>query len=246
MNKKYLQCQYCKSLITENDIICPKCGANCSEVIKEYKDAKEEEQRIAKEKIEAKQQEIFKRIEKSQKIVKIPFFIIFGIAFIFIITMILKSTGIIHPIRKELSGTLKETISTEKYNIFLDKYEAYEYYDDFFKDCNTKKGYQKIAFHFIIENKSNANITSRDILKNVKLKAGDEETDSAKLSTSENFCQVIQGKASYNELNDNTTIIPKDKLSGYLGFEIPKSEKSIKFIINDSNVIEIKNPAYKK
>lgn len=246
MSKKYLQCQYCKSLINENDIICPKCGANCSEVIKEYKDEKEEEQRIEREKIEAKQQEIFKRIERSGKLVKIPAIIIITIAFIFIITTILKSTGIIHPIRKELSGTLNESITSEKYNINIDKYEGYEYYDDFFKDCNTKKGYQKIAFHFVIENKSNTSITIDDIIDNLKLKAGDEEVKTANLSTSENFCQVIQGKSSYNELDDNTTIVSKDKLSGYIGFEIPKSEKELKFIINEKDIIKINNPSFEK
>ena len=48
MKKTILECPYCKSDITEENQICPKCGADCKEIIKKYRKEKEEE----KEKIQ--------------------------------------------------------------------------------------------------------------------------------------------------------------------------------------------------
>ena len=43
-----------------------------------------------------------------------------------------------------------------------------------------------------------------------------------------------------------TSILPNDKTSGYIGFEVPENEENLKFIINDSEIIEIKNPVFKE
>ena len=34
MKKTVLECPYCKSDITEENQICPKCGADCKDIIK--------------------------------------------------------------------------------------------------------------------------------------------------------------------------------------------------------------------
>ena len=258
MSKKVLECQYCGTLITENDTTCPKCGANCSKIIKEYK---EEQNRILEER-EAKKNELedlatnmvkenFKRMEKGMNTTSkiVPFF--FAIP---IIMFIIIAFSIFSQIKEEVGpkkrdsvvGEINETIKTDDYTITIDKYEEYEYYHGTFNDCNTKDGYQRIAFHIVLENKKEENVNSSTILKSIDLKAGDEKVKTSSLKADSTFCKTIQGKEEYTQIITNTSILPGDKLAGYVGYEVPKDEKTLKFIINDSKVIEIDNPAYSK
>ena len=85
-----------------------------------------------------------------------------------------------------------------------------------------------------------------DLIKKINLKAGDENLEEVETNTDENFCNVVQGKASYNNIAEDTSILPNDKTSGYIGFEVPENEENLKFIINDSEIIEIKNPVFKE
>ena len=109
---------------------------------------------------------------------------------------------------------------------------------------------QRIAFHFIIENKSDEKVDASSIIKKISVKAGDEEVEKSSLSANESYCKTAQGKEEYTVLQyermNSSIIIPKDKLAGYVGFEVPKDEPKLRIIINDSDVIEIDNPAYKK
>ena len=250
MSKKILECQYCGTLITEKNVTCPNCGANCSSVIKEYQQTLEEEMKIENEKIEKQRKEMVKKIKKFGMISFIPmiiFFILFIAVVIFIIFNIMKQMNVFSPKKTELSGELSKETITENYSILLDKYEAYEYYDNFFVDlCNTKEGYQKVAFHLIIENKTTDNLKTNNILKDILLKAGDEQTQEVETKTDKNFCKVIQGKESYNNILKNSTILSGDKLSGYIGFEVPKNEEKLKLIINNTHIIEMDNPVYEK
>ena len=247
MKKTILECPYCKSDITEENQICPKCGADCKEIIKQYRKEKEEE----KEEIQKANREqtikIQKNISRGFKLVFIPFILFFLIIFGFITYQILNSSGIFVSKKKDITGSLNETIQKETFSLSIDKYEVYEYYDDFFKDkCNTKKDYKKVAFHIIIENLESQPKEVSDLIKKVNLKAGDENLEEVETNTDENFCKVVQGKASYNSIAKYTSILPNDKTSGYIGFEVPENEENLKFIINDSEIIEIKNPVFKE
>lgn len=68
MDKEIIECEYCHTLITENDTICPKCGANCSNVIKKYKEEKQKKEQEKIEKVTNFQKAIFSSFEKKTKI----------------------------------------------------------------------------------------------------------------------------------------------------------------------------------
>ena len=156
MSKKILECPYCGTIITENDTTCPKCGANCSKVIKEYK----EEQNKEQEKIDAENKEFedlaknmvkqnFQRMEKTMKVSSKIAPVVFAIP---IIMFIIVAFGIFSQVRgglpktrKPLTGTINQSIKKDDYTITIDQYEGYEYYHSTFDSCNTKKGYQRIA-----------------------------------------------------------------------------------------------------
>ena len=248
MGKKILECQYCKSIITEKDTTCPKCGANCSDVIKAYK--KEQEEEIEKQAKEIKERtaavakDISKNLDRSMRIVST---VIISIA-IFIILMIIffgiKSAGLVGSKQKEaVTGTIEEEIKSNNYSLTVDSYEAYEYYDDFFKNCNTKEGYQKVAFHFLVENTSDETISTRDVVYKITLKAEDELVEESDLNADTHFCEVLQGKKEYNKL-PVVDVLSKDKISGYIGYQVPKNKEKLKFIVDDSLVIEFDNPFY--
>ncbi|MBQ3306584.1 MAG: DUF4352 domain-containing protein [Bacilli bacterium] len=251
MSKKILECEYCKTIITENDTTCPKCGANCSNVIKKYHKELELEEKKKQEELEAKQKELSDKTKKAMKVAATGFGIHFVIATIIIIAVfvgfgIMAFSQVKKPrTKKAVEGALNEKVNTEKYAITLDSYETYEYYDDFFKNCNTKEGYQKVAFHFLIENTSEESISTSSIVYNVDVKAEDEVVYSSGLKADENFCNVIQGKKDYNKL-PSTNLLAGDKVSGYLGYQIPKNKEKLKFVIDNSVVIEMTNPVYEE
>ena len=241
MSKKILECQYCKSIITEKDTTCPKCGANCSDVIKEYKEEIEKEQ-------EQKRKEISDSINKSfNNFSKIPL-LIFGIAFVIIFFIICTTIIRFNSNNKKkepITGKVNETIKSDTYKLKIDGYEAFEYHDDFFKDCNTKQDYQKVAFHFIIENTTDETISTNNIVRNIVLKAEDEQLNRAEVKTDTNFCKVVQGKEEYNSL-PSTTILSHDKVSGYVGFQVPINKEKLKFIIEENLIVEMDNPFFEK
>jgi len=246
MKKTVLECPYCKSDITEDNQICPKCGADCKDIIKKYKQEKEEEREQLQKENREKIEKIQKDLSRKFKVVFIPVFLIIIFTACFIMYQILNSFNIFHGKKENITGSINEIIETTNYSLYIDKYEVYEYYDNFFKEqCNTKEGYKKIAFHIIIQNLNGEPKKVYDIIKKIDLKADDENLEEVKTKTDESFCKVVQGKASYNNIAENSTILANDKTSGYIGFEVPEEKKNLKFIINDSEIIEIKNPIYK-
>lgn len=247
MKKTYLECPYCKSDITEENQICPKCGADCKEIIKQYRKEKEEEKEELQKANKEQVMKIQKDMTRGVKLVFIPFMLFFLIIFGFIAYEILNSSDVFVSKKKDITGSLNESIKKDNFSLLIDKYEVYEYYDDFFKDkCNTKNNYKKIAFHVIIENLEKDPKKVSELIKKIDLKAGDENLEEVETETDENFCNVVQGKASYNNIDEDTSILSNDKTSGYIGFEVPENEEVLKFIINDSEIIEIKNPVFKE
>ena len=247
MKKTVLECPYCKSDITEENQICPKCGADCKDIIKKYRKEKEEEKEELQKATREQVMKFQKNMSRGFKLVFIPFIFFFLIIFGFIAYQILNSTDIFVGKKKDITGSLNEKVEKENFSLSIDKFEVYEYYDDFFKDkCNTKKEYKKIAFHIIIKNLESQPKEVSDLIKKINLKAGDENLEEVETNTDENFCNVVQGKASYNSIAEDTSILPNDKTSGYIGFEVPENEENLKFIINDSEIIEIKNPVFKE
>ena len=67
MSKKILECPYCKSIININDTICPKCGADCNSVIKNYHKEQDELQNKYKESFQKTMDEANKSITKVYK-----------------------------------------------------------------------------------------------------------------------------------------------------------------------------------
>ena len=229
--KKVLECQYCKSIITPNDTTCPKCGANCSEVIKKYQEEREKEAK-----------EVYDKVSKS---FKFPVFFIIGfsaIIFIFIIGTMILSFNSRRRI-ETIEGTTDEKIETTKYNASVESFEEYEYYDDFFQDCNTKEGYKRVAFYITFENTSDESIETYSFRSDLVLKAGEEIVKTSSLKARDHFCEVVKGKEEYNAF-PSTKVLPKDKVGGYIGYEIPTNEPKIKFILENDQVIEMDNPVY--
>jgi len=246
MGKKILECSYCKSIITEKDTTCPKCGANCSDVIKAYKkeqeEIKEKELKEMKEKTAEVAKNITQGFNSSMKIVSTIMIVIS----VFVITMIIIfGFGLFKGTKQkeEVTGTINESIKNDGYSLIVDSYEAYEYYDDFFKNCNTKEGYQKVAFHVLIENTSDDTMSTRSIVNNIVLKAEDELVIQSDLDADTHFCEVLQGKKEYNKL-PTTDVLSKDKISGYIGYQVPKNKEKLKFIIEGNLIIEFDNPFY--
>ena len=251
MSKKILECEYCKTIITEKDTTCPKCGANCSSVIKKYQKELEEEEKQKQKELEDKQKEMLEKSKKVMKVAATGFGINFVVATIIIIAVfigigVLAFRQVGGPrTKKTVEGTLNEKVEAAKYALTLDSYETYEYYDDFFKNCNTKEGYQKVAFHFVVENTSEETISTSNIVYNVDVKAEDEVVYSSDLNADDHFCDVVQGKKEYNKL-PSTNLLAGDKVSGYLGYQLPKDKEKLKFVIDNSVVIEMTNPVYEE
>lgn len=234
MSKKILECSYCKSIIKETDTTCPKCGANCSDVIKKYHEEKDKETKAIAD-------DIGKAFTKPILIMVIftIIAIIMVMAFIFFFSFNTRD-------RSQIKGFVDNSIETEKYDIKIEEFEEFEYYDDFFSSrCNTKEGYKKIAFKIVFENKSGINIRTNNFLNSLTVKAEDEVLSTVKLIEDTNFCQVIKGTNNYNGF-PSTDVLPNDKVSGYVGYEIPKNKKKIKFIFNKNQFVEIDNPAYQE
>ena len=240
MSKKILECEYCHSMIGENDKKCPSCGANCTEIIKKYHKEKEIEEQKNKENAD----KVGKTVAKGVLL----YYVISALIAVTIIALII--IFVIRPIYKEVksqmsgNGSIFDSIkdsNKEKIKVEIDSYEFYEYHSDYFKEYNTKSGYQKIAFHFIIENVGKTEVDTYDL---VSLKADDSIVEESDIEITPGFNNVVTGKEKYEDLGNND-IKPGDTLKGYVGFEVPVDKKELKFTIG-SETIKMDNPAYKE
>ena len=251
MGKEVIQCEYCHTLITEKDVVCPKCGANCSEVIKKYR----EEQNKKQEENEKFVKDIFKKNTNFVRTIGIIMFIIAFVVFFMIFSNIMRSNNRRDNTIKEMNNTnhvddvkevkdinvnYNEEAESDDMKVIIDSYEFYEYHSDSFQSYNTLDGYQKIAFHFSITNKgTNPLFTSMLI----GLTADNTPVEDADLELKPGFAELVTGREKYDSI-ENVTIRNNDTMSGYLGFLVPKDKKTLKFRVGNNIYITMENPAY--
>lgn len=260
MSKKNIECEYCHTLISEDDIKCPECGANCSNVIKKYRAEQEKKEAEERQKREEQGKAVFDNVNqafKTTKIVSTVFIIIFACVFLFIITNAFNQIRRNNESRKDNNTVVnkdddtdkkdekvtvgyQETAETSSLKITLDDYELYEYHSNNFENRNTPKGYQKIAFHFTVENKSEREISTYSL---VELTADDYKVETSRLEQSPGFEEVVSGKAKYEALAGSYLGSGKT-LKGYVGYLVPTDKKVLKFYIGEDITIEIENPAF--
>jgi uncharacterized membrane protein YvbJ len=251
MSKKEIECEYCHTLISEDDVKCPECGANCTNVIKKYREEKKEEQkrqeeeqkREAQEKINSAK-EMMNDFQKTSKvisaIISIVFIVIFAFAFFQISKNFNRDDTFPNGIKDEPFSDVedndkkeivkvgyKETGEVNNFVVTLDNYELFEYKSDNFESYNTPKGYQKIAFHFVLENKSDS---SKSLYHIIDLTADDYPVERTKTEVTPNFSKVVKGKEKYENI-ESQTLKSGQNLKGYVGFLVPKDKKVLKFIM---------------
>ena len=223
MSKKVIECEYCHSLISEDDVKCPECGANCSNAIKKYR---QEQAKIEKEKEleeKNKQEEALKAFNSVGK--GFRFFFLIPVIF-FIIILVIAITQI-HDFGKKKDNVWESTWNTDDntedpttppeeekdivvgYNeiaevkdmkVILDSYELYEYHSNDFESFNTPKGYQKIAFHFTIDNLGKNDLSTYSL---IDLTADDSKVETCKQEISVGFDKVVKGKEKYEPINNS-------------------------------------------
>ena len=265
MSKKIrLECDYCGVSITEKDHKCPNCGANCSYTIKKYQEQQEKEKEEAVENVVHQASELQKQLIGKSFAVPIFAFIIITFFFIFFISIgvfsyrnrtdHIESEGFsydqtIEESSSKVEVSFNETAVTKYYSVILDSYELYEYSSSNFPNVyNTPDGYQKIAFHFVLENLSGSDVSTYSSFMNdsaeVGLRADDYVVDSAHLMVgSQEY--VVSGNSKYPEFNDHY-VKSYDKLQGYVGFLVPKNAKKLKFTVGPNVVIVMDNPVYQE
>lgn len=261
MKKEDLVCEYCNMGIKETDYKCPHCGANCTDVIKRYQNKQQE-------KIDEENAQRRNLQNKSLKTVSRIGIIIFIISGLSIAAFILAFLFISHKASNVIDDSVEKTNSsdkfnldifeeekqenvsvgyneeakTNKFNVILDSYEFYEYTSDIFpQQLNTKEGYQKIAFNFVITNNMQENLNINFDAK-VSLTADDYSVEESDLEVSMH-CKTTQGKDSYPKLAFSS-VVAGDKIQGYVGYLVPKSAKVLKFRVGDYVTITMDNPAY--
>lgn len=250
MEEKELICEYCKVPIKESDHKCPNCGANCTHVINEYKKQKKAEVEEFVQKRREMGQKLSADIDKSFKKVGIVIFSIIAI-FILLISFVAhrqieNNKNFYKDIEEEdkvVTGGYKKEVKSSKIGVTLDSYELYEHKTDRFPndmEDNTKPGYQKIAFHFIIKNNTKSVFDTAFDAK-ITLTADDYKVDKSSLEKCYT-CYTVSGKDSYQNLYDE--IAAGEKLQGYAGFLVPKDKKNLKFKVGDNIVITMDNPVY--
>ena len=240
MSKKVLECEYCHSIIGEDDKKCPNCGANCSDIIKNY----HKQMEIENQKNEEKNNKVGKTVAKGI----LAYYIISALIALVIIVLIVMF--VIGPIFKEVKKQFNNTDNIidridindkEKLQVEVDSYELFEYHSDHFEQFNTKSGYQKIAFHFVIKNIGKTSVDNFDL---VSLKADDSVVEECNIQITAGFDKVVTGKEKYEGLGDDD-IKPGETLRGYVGFEVPKDKKELQFTIGNEKV-KMDNPVYQK
>ena len=257
MGKKVIECDYCHSLISEEDAKCPSCGANCSDAIKRYRKEKEEKEKAEREKAMKVVGDFantgFKTVHRTFIITLCV--VVFFIAFIMF--MIITSSNrhasfdnnssssseVIEQKQEVVTVGYQEEAVTSTLKAKLSSYELYAYHSEHFDSYNTPAGYQKIAFHFELENTSDSDIYLWS--EKIGLTADDYEVKTSSLKApGSNFATVIQGKEIYEDIS-NGTVGANSKLKGYVGYLVPTDKKELKFTIGKYIIIKMDNPAYK-
>ena len=259
MSKKVIECEYCHTLISEEDVKCPECGANCSAAIKKYRKEQEEKQNAEEKEARQAAQEVFNNFHKTSKTATIIIAVIFLMIPIIGIYQMIQHRNSFNEKKNEITSNHNDVVKEDKekntkitikyqetgelnnFRVTLDSYEFYEYYSKDFERYNTPKGYQKIAFHFVVENIDEE--YEKSLYGFVDLSADDTPVESAKMEITTGFDTVKTGKEKYERL-DNQTLKSGQTLKGYVGFLVPTDKKVLKFRI-DNITIEMDNPAYK-
>ena len=243
-----LECDYCGVLITENDYKCPNCGANCTNKIKQYKKQQEQYQ----------EDEIKRNVEYSRQLTsemmgsmnRTPL-VFAGVAIFMIIFSFVMFSQIMSRSGSSVFTNNSKYNSSVRYNevgenadctVQLDSYELYSYVSDRYPSGhNTPDGYQKIAFHFMYQNKRNMDTYLSGFT--VRLKADGYKVEKSELKV-DDFERVETGKGEYISIL-NTTAGPSEKIQGYVGYLVPMSAKELVFTF-DGVTITMENPVYQE
>lgn len=253
-----IECEYCGSPISIYDHRCPNCSADCSHIIKKFKkerEAKKEEEKKIKQEENLKVQKHYQKYYIFVAVLVISLFLIATFSIVTAFTRAASSQseefeelleGVTTNKSEMVEVGFNELAETKYYTIILDSYELYSYSSVHFPShYNTPDGYQKIAFHFILNNTSSSEVSTYSSFNTgaqVTLKADDYVVDDAELSAgSQEY--VVSGQTKYPEFNINT-VNGGDKLQGYVGFLVPKSAKQLKFNVGKNVTIVMDNPAY--
>lgn len=90
MGKKVIECDYCHTLISEEDTKCPSCGANCSQAIKRYRKEQDEKAKAERDKMMKTFGDVAnagsKTFRTAMIIIAIPFVIIPILFIVFAVT----------------------------------------------------------------------------------------------------------------------------------------------------------------
>ena len=256
MGKKVIECEYCHTLISEEDTKCPSCGANCSAAIKKYRKEQEEKAKAEKDKMMKTFGDVAnagsKTFRTAMIIIAIPFVIIPILFIIFAVTSANNHNKIekdfdenIVEVEKEkeqepVTVGYQEEAVTKNIKVTLSSYEKYAYYSEHFDTYNTPDGYQKVAFHFEIENLTNSDYFLWS--DGISLSADDYDVEKTSLKApGSSFAKVIEGKESYEDISRGT-VKGNSKLKGYVGYLVPKDKNKLKFKVGKYITIEMDNP----
>ena len=259
MSKKNIECEYCHTLISEDDVKCPHCGANCSNVIKKYREEHQKEEEEKEKEAKETREKVFDSFNRTKKVTEIIITAISIIMFIVIGFFIVKNIinfnkdpfndnffdnddEIEEEINEKITVAYNEEATTSNMKVILDSYELYERSSKNFESYNTPKGYQKIAFHFTIENLGSGDLSTYSL---IELTADDSKVEKSDLKLHPGFEKVVTGKENYEEVI-NSYIGSGKVLKGYVGYLVPKDKKVLKFYIGDDITIEMENPSYNK
>ena len=257
MSKKTLECEYCHTLIGEDDVKCPHCGANCSSVIKKYREEQNKKEKEEKEEALKAFTSITDTGRRIGSVFSIVFIVIFITIFVFAFIQIRNThkefsdkktsivddnnTGDIEEKEEKVIVNYNEVATTKEMSVILDSYDLYEHHSDNFDSYNTPKGYQKIAFHFSIENLGEHDISTYSL---ITLTADDSKVETAKLDLNTSFAKLVKGKEKYESVVDSF-LGSGNTLKGYVGYLVPTDKKVLKFYVGDYIVIQMDNPVYK-
>lgn len=264
--KQELFCEYCKNGISLDDKKCPNCGADVTKIVNKYKKEKEKKEEDYNNRVLSIAESTAKTVGSAFKvssIISVAIAVVAIVGFIVISVFIFKgfnsfsnnhndsgNNGFFFDFEDDDDKTndkvvevgFNELAETKKFNVILDEYELFSYTADSFPDqYNTPEGYQKIAFHFDLENKLEE-ILTMSLDSRISLTADDYNVDRCDVEACI-FCRAVSGKEKYKEL-PSTFISAKTKTEGYVGFLVPTKYKTLKFKIGSSVVITMDNPVY--
>ena len=253
MGKKVIECDYCHTLISEEDTKCPSCGANCSAAIKRYRKEQEEKTKAEKDKLMQTFGDVAnagsKTFRTAMIIIAIPFVLIPILFIIFAVTSSNNHNRIVdediveeEKVKEQEPVTVgyQEEAVTKNIKVTLSSYEKFAYYSEHFNTYNTPEGYQKVAFHFEIENLTNSDYFLWS--DGISLSADDYDVEKIDLKApGSSFATVTEGKDSYEDISGGT-VKANSKLKGYIGYLVPKDKSILKFKVGKYITIEMDNP----